>query len=188
MSNTKEKTGSWYLTVLGICTLLTGILYVSDVQADAGPGMQRGPRYGHGRGMHDFVGHALHGLLRDKKDLGLSDEQSSKIKAIATDYEKSRIRGEADVKLAELDVRTRIFDQKAELSSIESVLKKSESARTALRLDRVKALRAAMDVLTPEQREKWHQSMMHRDGAAPGERGHRDGSRAFPHDPPERED
>jgi len=202
MSNTKEKIGSWYLVVLSICALLTGMLYANDVRADAGPGMERGPHDGHckmkgphdgpGRGMHDFVGHALHSLLRDKKDLDLSEEQSSKIKSIATDYEKSRIRGEADVKLAELDVRTRMFDPKAEMSSIESALKKSESAHTVLRLDGVKAMRAATAVLTPEQREKWHQSrmhrMMHRDGAGMGEREHRDGQSAYPHDPPKGED
>lgn len=192
MSNAKEKISSWYLVILVVCAILTGailtgMLYVSGVQADAGPGMQRGSHYGHGRAMHDFVGHALHGLLRDQKDLGLSGEQSSKIKAIATEYAKSRIRGEADVKLAELDVRTRIFDQKAELSSIESALRKSESARTALRLDGVKALRAAAAVLTLEQREKWRQSRMDRHGAATQGKGHKDSPKAAPHDLPKGE-
>ena len=202
MYKTMEKPGSWFLVVLSICALLTGMLYVNDVQADSGPSMKmgyhdghckmRGRHDGHGRGRHDFVGHALHGLLWDKKDLGLSEEQSSKIKAISTDYAKSRIRGEADFKLAELDVRTRMFDQKADISSIESALKKSEAARIALRLDGVKAMRAATAVLTPEQREKWHEGMrhkmMHRGGTAMGERGHKDGPRAMPHDPPEGED
>src|ERR671930_124497 len=64
------------------------------------------PRGGmHGQmGSHDFAGSALHGLLRHKKDLNLSDEQVTKIKAIAVDYAKNRIRGEAEVKLAEVDV------------------------------------------------------------------------------------
>ncbi len=105
MSNAKEEISSWYLVILGICALLTWWVYVApDVGADSGPGIQRGPHYGHGRAMHDFVGDALHGLLRNQKELGLSEEQSSKIKAIATGYAKSRIQREADVKLAELDV------------------------------------------------------------------------------------
>jgi len=190
MFNAKETTSYRYLVILGIFALLAWWAYVApDVRADSGQGMQRGPNYGHGRAMHDFVGNALHGLLRHQKELGLSEEQSSKIKAMATDYTKSRIQREADIKLAELDVRTRIFDQKAELSSIEAALKKSENARTALRLEGVKALRAAAAILTPEQREKWHQSMkMDRHGAGAQKEGeYRDGSRRTPHDLPKRE-
>jgi periplasmic protein CpxP/Spy len=176
MSNAKVTVNSWYLVVLSICALLTGVLYVGDVLADSGPGIQRS-LHGRGRAMHDFVGAALHGLMRYEKELGLSEGQSSKVRTIATEYAKSRIRGEADLKLAELDVRTLIFNEKTELPAIKSALRKSESARTALRLEGVKALRAAAAVLTPEQREKWHQGMMrgmmHRGGAAMGERGHK---------------
>src|SRR5437879_12684340 len=84
----------------------------------------------HVRSMHDFVGHALHRLLRHGKDLGLSQEQRAKIKAIATDYTKTRIREEADLKLAEVDVRTLVHNEKAELSAIEAALKISESTHT----------------------------------------------------------
>ena len=89
-------------------------------------------------------------LLRQQKDLRLSAEQTAKIKAITTDYEKGRIREEADLKLAEVDVETLVHDEKANLSAIEAARKKSESAHTALRLGGVKALRAAAALLTPE--------------------------------------
>jgi len=109
-------------------------------------------------------------LLRHKKDLGLSAEQSAKIKAISTDYTKTRIREEADLKLAEVDVRTLVHDEKAELPAIETAMKKSESAHTALRLEGVKALRTATAVLTPEQHEKWRAIRMerHREGYGEG--------------------
>ena len=189
MSNAKETIGYRYLVILGIFALLTWVVaYVpTGVRADSSPGKQRSPNYGHGKATHDFVGGALHGLLRSQKELGLSKEQSGKIKTIATDYTKSRIQGEADVKLAELDIRTRILDEKAELPSIEAALRKSESARTALRLDGVKALRAAAAVLTPDQREKWHQDRKERREAAKRGKGHREGPRITPHDLPKRE-
>jgi len=114
--------------------------------------------------MHDFVGHSLHRLLRHGKDVGLSQEQRAKIKAITTDYTKTRIREEADLKLAEVDVRTLVHDEKTDLAAIETAMKKSESTHTALRLDGVKALRAAAAVLTPEQREKWRAIRMERHG------------------------
>src|SRR5207249_5417748 len=141
----------------------------------------RAPRQG--RAMHDFVGHSLHRLLRHGKDLGLSQEQRAKIKAIANDYTKTRIREEADLKLAEVDVRTLIHDEKADLAAIETALKKSESTHTALRLEGVKALRAASAVLTPEQREIWRAIRMERHGGGRHAEGQR--PRAYSGDEPQ---
>ncbi|HTN44065.1 MAG TPA: periplasmic heavy metal sensor [Nitrospiria bacterium] len=142
---------------------------------------------GHRGGMRDMVGHALHGLIRSQKELGLSAEQVSRIKAIALGHEKDRIREKADMKLAEVDVRADVFNEKVELPTIEEALKKSESARTALRLEGVKALRSASAVLTPDQREKWREGMGSRHEAGVGRRGYGHGPMANPQDRPEKE-
>jgi len=120
------------------------------------------------RGMHDrqhFVGQTFRGLLRHAKDLGLSQEQVTKLKALMTDYRKTRIRDKAEVKLAEVDVRTLAHDPKAEMSAIESAVHKSEAAQAKLRLDGIRAVREASATLTPEQREKWRstRTVMHAD-------------------------
>jgi len=152
MSKTTRVISSRFSVILGLAALLTWIVCVpTDVQAEPRPGTMRGDHQTRAGAVHDFVGHALHRLLRHQKDLGLSQEQRAKIKAIATDYTKSRIREEADLKLAEVDVRTLVQNEKADLAAIETAMKKSESTRTALRLDGVKALRAAAAVLTSEQ-------------------------------------
>jgi len=169
MSNTIS---SRFSVILAVGALLTWIVCVpAAVRADPNPGMARGPHHSvHGGHMSDFVGHSLHGLLRHKKDLGLSEEQSAQIKAIATDYTKTRIREEADLKLAEVDVRTLVHDEKADLPAIETAMKRSENAHTALRMEGVKSLRAATAVLTPEQREKWHAIRMEGHGGRHGGR------------------
>src|SRR5437660_6288116 len=176
MSTMTQAISSRFSVILAIGALLTWIVCVPVVVRADDPSqrMMRGGHPEHGRAMHDFVGHALHQLLRHQKDLGLSQEQRAKIKAIATDYTKTRIREEADLKLAEVDVRTLVHNEKADLAAIETAMKKSESTRTALRLDGVKALRAAAAVLTPEQREKWRASRMERHEEKQGER-HREG-------------
>ncbi len=163
MSKTTRVISSRFSVVLALGALLTWVVCVpADAQAEPRPGMMRGHHQTRDGAMHDFVGHALHRLLRHQKDLGLSQEQRAKIKTIATDYTKTRIREEADLKLAEVDVWTLVHDEKADLAAIETALKKSESTHTALRLDGVKALRAAAAVLTPEQREKWRAIRMER--------------------------
>ena len=187
MSKMTQAISSRFSVVLAIGVLLTWVVCVPGaVRADDPSQMMRGGHPEHGRVMHDFVGHSLHRLLRHGKDLGLSQEQRAKIKAIATDYTKTRIREEADLKLAEVDVRTLIHDEKADLSAIETALKKSESTHTALRLDGVKALRAAAAVLTPEQREKWRAIRMARRGERNAEgtqsREYGDEPKASPHE------
>jgi len=193
MSKMTQAISSRFSVVLAIGVLLTWVVCIpGEVRADdPSQMMMRGGHPEHGRAMHDFVGHSLHRLLRHGRDLGLSQEQRAKIKAIATDYTKTRIREEADLKLAEVDVRTLIHDEKADLAAIETALKKSESTHTALRLDGVKALRAAAAVLTPEQREKWRAIRMARPGERHAEGLHseedRDALMAVPHDLPDKE-
>src|SRR2546426_3505569 len=183
MSKTTRVISSRFSVILALGALLTWIVCVpTEVRADdPSQRMMRGGQPGHhGRAVHDFVGHALHRLLRNGKDVGLSQEQRAKIKAIATDYTKTRIREEADLKLAEVDVRTLVHNEKADLAAIETAMKKSESTRTALRLDGVKALRAAAAVLTSEQVEKWRAIRMERHGER-----HREGPqpRAYSEEP-----
>jgi Spy/CpxP family protein refolding chaperone len=191
MANSTQTNRSrvWLTLALG-ALLVGGVVLATGVRADPGMGHRpmMGPHCDQRRGgMPDLAGRALHGLIRSQKDLGLSAEQESKIKAIALDHEKSRIQGEANMKLAELDFRTDVFNEKIELPTIEEALKKSESARAALRLEGVKALRSASAVLTPEQREKWRQEMTSRHQAGIGRRGYGHGSMAKPQDRPEKE-
>jgi Spy/CpxP family protein refolding chaperone len=160
------RTGPQMVVMLSIALLTTAFILPSEARAN--------PRQ-HWEGKSDFASRILHSLLREQKELNLSEEQVGKIRAIAVDYARTRIRGEAEAKLAEVDVRSLVFDQKAELPALESAMKKSESAKTALRLERVKALRAAAAVLTPEQLDKWRASMRdrHRDGKHVGVYGDR---------------
>jgi Spy/CpxP family protein refolding chaperone len=91
----------------------------------------------------------------EDKGLGLSEAQAQDITTQAADYERSRIRAKAELDLAEVDVEALVADDKADIGAIEDALKKSEAARAATRLGGIKARRAALAVLTPEQRQKW---------------------------------
>ena len=131
------------------------------VYAEPDEGMHRGYRSEHHQGTADrqhMVSHTFHSLLRHAKDLGLSEQQVEKLKSLMTDYKKARIRDRAEVKLAEVDAQRLVHDQKAEMAAIEDAIRKSEAARTKLRLDEIRTLREAAATLTPEQREKWRSS------------------------------
>ena len=160
-------------------TLVIGALLIGApafVHAEPDRSMHRGYDGQHHRGMHGsqhFVGHTFRSLLRHSRELGLSEEQVTKLKTLMTDYSKTRIRDKADVKLAEVDVRTLAHDQKADMSAIESAVRKSEAAQAKLRLDGIRAVREATATLTPEQRDKWRstRAVMHADVSGQGHAG-----------------
>jgi len=118
-------------------------------------GGEHGRGYGMGMpGHHATTGHLLRGLLRSQKEMGLSDEQVNKIKAIQLDLDKTRIKAEADIMIAEREAEALIEDSKSDLSAIEGKIKQSEGLQTGLRMAAIKARRDALATLTPEQRER----------------------------------
>jgi len=128
--------------------------------ADESPGYRGGGGHAFGMTRHGMSGHGgttshvLHHLLRHQKDIGLTDEQTAKLKALALDQDRARIRAHADVQVAERELRALVVDEKTDLSVIESKIKEREALAAKLRFMGVKAKRALLAVLTPEQRDK----------------------------------
>jgi protein CpxP len=124
----------------------------------------------HGMGSHfSGAGHYLRHLLRHQEDIGLSDDQIKRLKAIHLDLDRTRIRTEAEMLVAERELVALVEDEKADLPAIEAKLKQSEALGTALRMAAIKAKREAVRLLNPDQRTKErleHEKMMH------GQRGY----------------
>jgi periplasmic protein CpxP/Spy len=146
--------------LLGVAagTVLLGIS-IPFAWADGGAACRGG---GHGFGMarHDMSGHGgmtshvLRNLLRHQQDLGLTDDQVTKLKVLALDQDRAQIRAHADVQVAERELRALVADEKTELSIIEAKIKDRESFEAKLSFIGIKAKRDLYAVLTPEQREK----------------------------------
>lgn len=110
--------------------------------------------------------HLLKHLLKNKQELGLTDEQVAKLRTIALDADKARIRAEADVMVSERELRSMMWDDKTQLPAIEAKIKEGEAHQATVRIIRVRAARELIGVLTPEQQAKqktlWEQSRHHR--------------------------
>ena len=134
---------------------------------DKGQGKGYGEHDGGMKGRHGGAGHYLRHLLMHQKEIGLSEEQVGKIKALQLELDKTRIRTEAEIQVAGREMHELIRDEKAELGAIEAKLKQSADLEVGLRLASIKARRDAMALLTPEQREKEkaeHDKMMKKRG------------------------
>ena len=83
-------------------------------------------------GMHGgATSHLLRYFLRHQKDLGLADEQITRLRTMALDQDRAQIRARADVQVAERELRALIWDHNTDLSVIESKVK--ERAIEAIR-------------------------------------------------------
>ena len=105
-------------------------------------------------GQGGMTSHVLRNLLRHQQDLGLTDDQVTKLKVLALDQDRAQIRAHADVRVAERELRALVSDEKTELSVIEAKIKEHESFEAKLSFMGIKAKRDLYAVLTPEQREK----------------------------------
>lgn len=111
---------------------------------------------GHGMGgmMHSSTGHLIRHLLKHEKEIGLTAEQVAKLKDIQLNLDKTRIKAEADIQVAERELKALTDDEKSDLGAIEAKLKQSEDMQISLRLTSIKTKREVLGLLTPEQRAK----------------------------------
>ena len=136
-------------------------------------GWQRGARAQRG---------SLSGLaLRHQKDLALTPAQVDSLRKLGTDARRDAIKGQADRRLAELDLRTMMAPDPADpnkprdLARIETKVREIEKLRADGRVAQIRSLEQSRQVLTPEQREKLRtllsQRMQHRGPHGPGTHG-----------------
>ena len=140
-----------------------------------------GEMMGHGHGccgeMMGHMGHDAHSaehlqhLLKHQKDIGLTEEQVKKLKAIELDFDRGRIRSDAEIQVAERELRALAEEEKTDLSAIEAKVKQSEMLEVGLRMLAFKARHDALGVLTPEQREKGKAAHENRKHEMPGMHG-----------------
>jgi len=154
----KSVTKTATVAVLSACLLVLGVpsLWANDPSyGHAGGGYGAGGSHGYGKGMmHSGTGHLIRHLLKHEKDIGLSGDQVAKLKEMQLNLDRVRIKAEADIQIAEREVKALTDEEKSDLGAIEAKLRQSEDLQVGLRMAAIKARRDVMAVLTPEQRAK----------------------------------
>ena len=145
-----------WLVVLGGVACLVAAPFFSSL-ADEGHGMMM---HGHMQGSHgqeeqdDHSAHYLKHLLKHAKEIGLTPEQISKVKALQLDFKRSEARLEADAKVAKLELQALMEDEQTDLTPIQAKVDQLKKAEAACLFTAIKSKRTAMALLTPDQREK----------------------------------
>ena len=156
------KQGTQTIVRLGIASVFALTMGMSTVWANE-PGYGReghgGGGYssmgGYGAGMmHNSTGHLIRHLLKHEQEIGLTAEQVTKLKDMQLNLDKTRIKSEADIQVAERESRALTEDEKSDLGAVEAKLKQSGDLQVGLRMVSIKARRDVLALLTPEQRAK----------------------------------
>jgi periplasmic protein CpxP/Spy len=156
------KQGTRTIVTLGVASVFALTVGMSTVWANEPGYGKEGDRDGghssmggHGMGMmHSSTGHLIRHLLKHEKEIGLTAEQVTKLKDMQLNLDKTRIKSEADIQVAERELKALTEDEKSDLGAIEAKLKQSEDFQIGLRMTSIKARRDVLALLTPEQRAK----------------------------------
>lgn len=174
------KKGTQGMLALGMAAAFALAIGTSGAWANE-PGYGQGMKDGYGSGGHGAMGshgmgmmqssagHLIRHLLKHEKDIGLTADQVAKLKDIQLNLDKTRIKAEADIQVAERELKALTDEEKSDLGAIEAKLKQSEAMQVALRMTSIKTRREVLGLLTPEQRAKEkaeHEKMMqqHKEG------------------------
>ncbi len=123
------------------------------VFADEGHGQMR--HGGHDQEeQEDHSAHYLKHLLKYAKEIGLTQEQLGKLKAMQLDFSRSQARAEAEIKIAKLELHALVDDEEADLTAIQAKVEQLKKSEGVLLVETIKSKRNAMAMLTPDQREK----------------------------------
>jgi Spy/CpxP family protein refolding chaperone len=108
-------------------------------------------------------------LLAHAEELGLTDDQQTRIKEIGVAARKAMVQLRADSELARIELEGLIHTEDPDLAAIEDGLQNVASVQVATRLAQIEAGVNVRSVLTDEQQAKIKE---HRRGG-PGRRGSR---------------
>jgi len=125
-----------------------------DGHSGHGMMMGQGGGYGYGRDDVEAASQFLLHLVGSMKEIGLSADQVTKLKAIQLNLRRARFRDEAEIEIAELELRSLLENDTPDLGAVEAKSKLVEDLEGALRIKAIKARTEARLLLTPEQRAK----------------------------------
>ena len=151
---------------MGGCGMGGGMMHQMGC-CQMGHGMQGCGKMCSGMGMGCGMMGSDHGMgcckkeffLCCRKELELTDKQVTELESIKMDFQKGKIRKEADLKIAELELKSLMHDDDAPIKDIEAKMKAAANLKTEMKLSHIKAYRKAKALLTPEQMEKMKKGM-----------------------------
>lgn len=131
----------------------------AGAQMAGGKGMGTGMGMGGGGGMGMWDGsHAMHVI----SVLGLDDNQSTDVKSILQQLQKSMIKKRADIEVAEIELKEILEKDSVDIKTAETKVKQIASLKTEAAMMHIQGIEDLKAKLTPEQKKKLAEMMQMR--------------------------
>jgi Spy/CpxP family protein refolding chaperone len=94
------------------------------------------------------------GMMVMSKNLGLDEKQTAAFKAIHLRMKKERIQKNAEISIAELELREVLDNEPVDMKTAEAKVRQIDSLRSELKILHIRTHEEVKAMLTPEQRKK----------------------------------
>jgi Spy/CpxP family protein refolding chaperone len=113
------------------------------------------PEMGHmDMGHMDMMGDMMGMCIKNADKIGLSEEQKKKITPLHSEMQKKQIRFQADLKIAQLEMKEIMEPKDFDIEKAISASKKIEDIKTAHHIEMLKAMKEVRAVFTEDQYKK----------------------------------
>jgi Spy/CpxP family protein refolding chaperone len=111
-------------------------------------------------GHMDMMGGGMMGqCIKNADKIGLSEEQKKKVTPLHQEMQKKQIRFQADLKIAQLEMKEIMEPKDFDIEKAKAAMKKTEDIKTAHHLEMLKAMKEVRSVFTDEQYKKMKELM-----------------------------
>ncbi|MFC1624182.1 Spy/CpxP family protein refolding chaperone [Candidatus Omnitrophota bacterium] len=105
------------------------------------------------KGLDEKIFYKAHFILKNEEELGLSDEQVKEIKDLKIKTKKDLIKSKAEIELAALDVKTKLWEDVIDTEAISGLIDKKYELKKAKVKSLVEAYAALKNILTEDQKK-----------------------------------
>jgi Spy/CpxP family protein refolding chaperone len=105
-------------------------------------------------GHMDMMGGMMGMCIKNADKIGLSDEQKKKVTPLHNEMQKKQIRFQADLKIAQLEMKEIMEPKDFDIEKAIAMSKKTEELKTAYHLDMLKTMKEVRSIFTEEQYKK----------------------------------
>ena len=111
-------------------------------------------KMGNERGCEGCFSFKVHALLKFGDKIGLSDEQTEKIKDLDYNLKKSTIKEDAEIKLTSLDIRQEMEKDDININTVNDLIDKKYAVKSKKSKEEVEAFAKLKKIITKEQFKK----------------------------------
>lgn len=133
-----------------IVTLVAGLLLVPALGfANPGPDMMKHARMGSRLVEKNMFPPKM--LLRHQDEIGLTEDQVTKIEKMQQKFQEYEIKQKAEMKIQWLKFKTLLKKDKVDRKKMEKMIRETARMRTNMQIDKMNYMLDVKEVLTPEQ-------------------------------------